>query len=34
MPDLEIKESAAQGRKKEAKGLKILTPNQVDCQFL
>ena len=29
MPDLEIEESAAQKRKQEAKGLKILTPNQM-----
>ena len=29
MPDLKTEESAAQRRKKEAKGLKILTPNQM-----
>ena len=29
MPDLETEESAAQRRKQEAQGLKILTPNQM-----
>ena len=29
MPNLETEESAAQRRKQEAKGLKILTPNQM-----
>ena len=29
MPDLESEESAAQGKEQKAKGLKILTPNQM-----
>ena len=33
MPDLECEESAAQRRKQEAKGLEILTPNQMLSRF-